>query len=438
MGLRERFARFGPAQRLRLELEKVRSWAGALAAERDAYLTQRDQALGERDAYLRQRDQVLGERDAYLRQRDEALGERNEILRQRDQALGERKEILRQRDEEIGRRNLVVDRLARYAHRADVITRPAAGTRERLLLFLHLAKTGGMTLVDILARNFATEEFLQIEVAKADISAMGVWSHTAVERALARLEASEIAKLRAIWGHYRHGVQAHLPKPCAVVTLLRDPVDRILSAFFYSDDPAWRGLEKLDEYLVRPHYNIGFDNGMCRVLSGRSALDPTAPEPDATTENFPRVTETDFEAAAKNLDGYLVVGTTDQFDQTLVILGSDLRWALSDLVYRPVNVTPSRPALADVPDGLREKILAWNAYDAALVERARAHLGRRIGSYPGDYGRDLALFRELNSLYQRGAPAEELWRIERERRIADATEPDRQQCGSPLHRAAAR
>ena len=32
------------------------------------------------------------------------------------------------------------------------------------------------------------------------------------------------------------------------------------------------------------------------------------------------VTEADFEAAASNLDGYLVVGTTEQFDETLLVL----------------------------------------------------------------------------------------------------------------------
>ncbi len=39
---------------------------------------------------------------------------------------------------------------------------------------------------------------------------------------------------------------------------------------------------------------------------------------------------------------------------------------------------------------------------------------RRIAAYRGDFDRDLSLFRELNSLYQGGTPAEELRRLERE------------------------
>jgi len=365
-----------------------------------------------REELQRQRDQALAERDAYLRQRDEALGERNEILRQRDIAIGERNEILRQRDEQIGLKNLLSERAARYSHRADVVMRPTAATANHLLLFLHLAKTGGMTLADILARNFATEESLQIDMAETSASALGIWSHSTIEQTLGRLQPSEAARLRVVWGHYRHGVQALLPAPCAVVTLLRDPVDRIVSAYYYSSESVG-SLEILEQYHARKYYDIGFDNAMSRIISGRAALDPIAARQDATTENFPTVTEADFEAAAGNLDGYLVVGTTEQFDETLLVLGRDLRWSLSDLLYTPVNVTASRPAQLDISDALREKILNWNRYDARLVERARTHLARRMAAYRGDFARDLLLFRELNSQFQRGAPVEELRRIER-------------------------
>jgi hypothetical protein len=452
MGLLQRLARLAPRRKPRRELEDIRARVAALAAERDAYLRQRDQAIGERNEVRRQRDEALGERDellrqregaraerdAYLRQRDEALGERNELLRQRDEALGERNEVVRQLDAQIGQNNLLADRSARYAHRADVTTRPAAGTNDRLLLFLHLAKTGGMTLADILARNLASEEFLHIDLVETDGSAMGIWSAAAVERALARLPTSGVAKLRAVWGHYRHGIQDILPKPCAVMTLLREPVDRIISTYFYSNLVGERSLEALEDYLGRTHHHVGLDNGMTRVLSGRPALDPIAPEPDATTENFPRVAETDFEAAAANLDGYLLVGTAEQFDATLLVMASDLRWSLSDLVYERINVTPGRPSVSDISDELREKILSCHRYDAALFERARAHLARRIAAYRGEFERDLSLFRELNSLYQRGTPAEELRRIEREALGDVATRLRAPGRGVPPYRVAAR
>jgi hypothetical protein len=441
----ERLRRFNPRGKLRFELEKIRSRANVLAAERDAHLHQRDRSIGESNEYLRQRDVAIGERNELLRQRDVVIGERNELLRQRDVMIGERNEssrqrdvvigerneylrqrdvaigesneYLRQRDVAIGQKNLLIDWAERHVHRTDLIARPAAATCDRIVLFLHLAKTGGVTLADIFVRNLRPEEFLQIDMTETHASAMGTWSHVAIERALGRLQMPQVDKLRAVWGHYRQGVQAHLPMPCAVVTLLREPVDRVMSAYHYANgDRASKDLKSLEDYLARPYCNVGLDNYMTRILSGRAALDPVTAEPDPTTDNFPCPTEVDFEAAASHLDGYMVVGATDRFDETLVVLGSDLCWSLSDLVHRPLNASASRSRDDVIPDSLREKILSWNRYDAMLFERARAHLDRRIAAYPGDFDRDLALFGELNSLFQRGAPGEELRRIEREAR----------------------
>jgi hypothetical protein len=427
--------RCNPFRALRIELENARSKISGLAAERDAYLRERDEALGERNAFLRQRDEALGERNAFLRQRDEALGERNEFLRQRDEALGERNEFLHQRDNAIGecneivrqldaalgQRNFLSDRVARHVHRADIAAlrgsfRPAAATRDRILLFLHLAKTGGVTLADIFARNLATRDFLVMDMSETDPSGFGTWSHVAIEKALGRMQQSEIDDVRFVWGHFRHGIQAHLPKPCAGATLLREPLDRVVSHYYYWDGSARGEAKTLDDYLSadHPHCPLFIDNYMTRILSGVSALDPA--QGGATTESHPRVSAADFEIAANNLDSYIVVGLTEQFDETLLVLGVDLCWSLSDLVYSVLNVTKSRPAVAEIPESVRNTILDWNRFDTALVERARAHLARRIASYPGDFQKDLALFWKLNALFCQGVAIEELRRIEHESR----------------------
>jgi hypothetical protein len=289
---------------------------------------------------------------------------------------------------------------------------PPAVTRDRILLFLHLAKTAGMTLSNILLRNF-TGQHLPINVAEIEAMAIGTWSHRNVERSLALMQQSEIDQIRAVWGHFRHGIQSSLPKPCACVTLMRDPVDRVISMHYwyrratYGDDGSGEPLE--DYIRHRRHYDLWVDNYMTRVLSGSLALDFAAP--GATTENWPPVTDVEFETAAKNLDDYLVVGLTDQFDETLLVLGADLHWSLSDLVYTSTHVTP-HPTMSDVAESVRDVILSWNRHDAALVRRGRAHLARRIASYPGDFQKDLSLFRKLNALFGPGVPVEDLRRVE--------------------------
>lgn len=131
-------------------------------------------------------------------QLDSVIGETNELLRQRDVALGERNELLRQRDAALGVANLQGERLARYMHRADVAARraaaaaqsgravrpmaPVAGTRDRLMLFLCLFHVGVDVLVDIFVRNLQTKDFLVVDNADLNPSALGTWSHGAIEK----------------------------------------------------------------------------------------------------------------------------------------------------------------------------------------------------------------------------------------------------------------
>jgi Galactose-3-O-sulfotransferase len=238
---------------------------------------------------------------------------------------------------------------------------------------------------------------------------LGTWSHVAVENAFARLPQSQIDDVRMVWGSYRHGVESHLPKPSACVTLLRDPLRRVFS--HYRDWAAATKNAAGSSYdaLLSGHCPLLVDNYMTRILSGVAALDP--PEPGATTQSHPRVAGADFEKAANNLDGYAIVGLTDRFDEMLLLLGVDLCWSLSDLVYKPLE-TGLRPDVADITQSVHDKVLEWNRYDLVLVERARAHLARRIAAYPGDFQKDLALFRKLNALFHQGMPIKDLRRME--------------------------
>ena len=132
---------------------------------------------------------------------------------------------------------------------------------------LHLAKTGGITLNDIIVRNLSSGEYLVIEMPPRDEFALWTWSNAELTRALAGMAADAVERIRAVLGHYGPGVQRHLPKPCAVVTILRNPVDRLLSYFYYDvqrgvrSDANWRirgagrracSRQLHDAYLERP------------------------------------------------------------------------------------------------------------------------------------------------------------------------------------------
>jgi hypothetical protein len=389
---------------------------------------QPDKADRTHDEIPRQHD-IAGEGGHELpHELDAALREHSELLRQRDVALGERNELLRQRDVAIGLTNLQADRLVRHVHRSDVIARratiavraarpartinPAAATRDRLVLFQYLANAGGDTLIDIFIRNLETKDFLVVDRDEFSASGLGTWSDLAIKKAFGRLRPSQVDDVRFVWGSYRHGVDAHLPKPCAYVTLLREPLARAVAHYYDWAEATKNAPRTLDDCFSSrpPHCPLFIDNYMTRILSGFAALDPA--QPGATTEHHPRVVDADFERAANNLDSYMVVGLAGRFDETLLMLGVDLCWSLSDLLYKPLNAARSGPDIAEIAQPIRDQVMEWNRFDDALIERACSHLARRIASYPGDFEADLALFRKLNALFQQGVPVEDLRRME--------------------------
>jgi hypothetical protein len=67
----------------------------------------------------------------------------------------------------------------------------------------------------------------------------------------------------------------------------------------------------------------------------------------------------------------------------------------------------SNPNVAEISEPVRDKVMDWNRYDLALVQRARARLSRWIAAYPGHFQKDLVLFCKLNALYQQGVPVGE-------------------------------
>ena len=75
--------------------------------------------------------------------------------------------------------------------------------------------------------------------------------------------------------------------------------------------------------------------------------------------DVPPVTDVDYDAALRAIDECLVVGLTERFDETLLVLGANLGWSLCDLVYvrrhgpttQSLNVSPFSSPRVDAGAG---------------------------------------------------------------------------------------
>ncbi len=293
-----------------------------------------------------------------------------------------------------------------------------------MIIFQHLAKTGGTTLGGIFRHVIPPEHHLPIDVHTRQ-TALGTWSDDDVRNSIRNRSADEVRQARLLGGHVGFGIHKFLSVPAKYITILRDPVERLLSGYYYSigrHEEATGEKVSLEDYVFRKrHYDLGLDNYQCRVVSGRPDLDPLGA---VTTADARAVTMEDLHAAERNLrQHYVMVGVTERFDHFVVALARLFRFDLEDVVYRKENVTPCRRARTEIADYIVAEIRRRNAYDERLYESAAALFERTVASFGDSFADELLLFKRLNVMFQSGCTREAIREEERRHRRRENLSP---------------
>jgi len=224
-------------------------------------------------------------------------------------------------------------------------------TSARTVLFLHVPKAGGTTLGEYVynqcrAPGDQDEGLLNagvLFVPYGFFKEPGLGVPEYIRPTLGR------GDLRAVVGHFWFGIHEHVGRPWTYVTLLRDPVERVVSLYHYLQLGERMSLE---EFAASPPFREA-DNDQVRRVAGAD------PEIGACTEAM-------LEAAKENLrTHFAVVGVTERFDETLALLDRRLGWTREVASY-PRNVNPARRPTDSLPRSTVDAIRARNALDTEL------------------------------------------------------------------------
>jgi hypothetical protein len=180
--------------------------------------------------------------------------------------------------------------------------------------------------------------------------------------------------LRAVAGHDANYLLPLLDgRPAAAFTVVREPVDRVLSRYYFlSRTPSWT-LEDL--YLGRWDKQIpGFFSGQAKTLleplCDTSGIPKTADEPGADEWR---------ERLEQALAAYVVVGTQDRLEETIDALGSSLasagasstRCAYSAAGRRPRRSSRESQSSSAATTGSTMSCTGWRT-SASTLSHARS------------------------------------------------------------------
>lgn len=236
------------------------------------------------------------------------------------------------------------------------------------LIYIHIPKTGGNTLTDIMSRQYWPE---RTRIYKTK----GRFIGRAFDDCVSAPEEMPVLAL----GHMYWGLH-ELVGPSRYFTMLREPIRRVISQYNHFRNHAVHPLHK----AAMSHSLESFlESGICtfmhntqvRLLSGYSG------DGRCTTDML--------EAAKRNLDRCVVVGLTERFDESILLMQEAFGWR--DPFYLRINVAKKH---VDVPKEAYALAHQYNALDAQLYEYAQGMFERQVTP---SLGPRLHQFKERNA-----------------------------------------
>jgi hypothetical protein len=254
--------------------------------------------------------------------------------------------------------------------------------------FVHVMKTGGTSFVYQLLANFTADEVYP-DVALDRRSPTDAEPYASVT-ALEQLSAERRRAIRVYTGHFPFVARELMGADVVTLTLLRDPVERVVSVLKHFKR-LWPCYEELsldaiyDDELVFRHFVESYQTRMFALTAAdrtrsfasavdygvvRDALADPAHRAAALAPGAVVAIDADGLARAKqNLTAVEVVGVTDRFGEFVAALRDGYGWWPSGETYDPrANVSEEA---WEASTALRARIERDNPFDRELYEHAK-------------------------------------------------------------------
>ena len=292
------------------------------------------------------------------------------------------------------------------------------------ILFLHIPKSGGTTLTSCLTNCYYNKEATISEIGEnpllkhfyeGDIFYYPIgfykdppnWFPNYV------IPILNSQRLRVVSGHFSYGIHKHIPAQTKYITILREPVERIISLYYHLlstkiiskkisleqfiegiPDEGWLVnlikwhpiIPEFHESEIRKYSKCIVDNDQTRRISGIETL-------------FGKCNESMFLSACENITkNFELVGLTEKFNETLLLLSSRLGWK-NEMQYLPKLVNKGKPRIDQIPDYLLAKIDQLNYWDRKLYDFVKRLFEKNIEELGPNFKQKIERFDLSNKKY---------------------------------------
>lgn len=241
-----------------------------------------------------------------------------------------------------------------------------------LVIFSHIPKTAGTSIRHIIEKNYPSESFCYCYSDNPQKKSI----KDIVTELSNTLESEDIeknlVKTRVLVGHIGFGLHDLLPpRPYKYITLLRDPVERVISYYshlrkYFKDNLGNIARQQSLKDFVNNRFSIEVDNWQTRYISGlgwqgSGLTNGVNIEYGACSSNM-------LELAKRNLRQYYIFGLQDKFDESISIFSQYMGW--TSIPKIKVNVNQDRKNKFELDRETLNIIVEHNQLDYELYHYA--------------------------------------------------------------------
>jgi len=251
-----------------------------------------------------------------------------------------------------------------------------------LFIHLHIPKTGGTTLRDIIQYQYKSTKILTIPTLSESKNIINNLSH------------NRMKYLDIIQGHLQYGIHEKLNRNIKYFTIIRDPIKRILSTYYYiinqPNNP--QNLSNAKKTMsIYDYINSGINpfliNGQTQLIAGNEC-----------SIDDPYIKSSELLEIAKNNinENFIFAGITEKFDESILLLKRMLNW--KSPYYSKANQTKNKPDYNKIDINVRDFIKEHNQLDIDLYNYVRKLINKKIDEAGNDFLIELNRYRKINSI----------------------------------------